>query len=83
MQTEVIRQRIQSNLYRIQKGQKIAVYPYGETGRDTRAVLEEYGVQPTYIVDNYSKELGIIYSSHYFSNYNWKKVVKLPVNTIL
>lgn len=25
----------------------------------------------------------IIYSSHYFSNYNWKKVVKLPVNTIL
>ena len=23
------------------------------------------------------------YSSHYFSNYNWKKVVKLPVNTIL
>ena len=24
-----------------------------------------------------------IYSSHYFSNYNWKKVVKLPVNTIL
>lgn len=25
----------------------------------------------------------INYSSHYFSNYNWKKVVKLPVNTIL
>lgn len=25
----------------------------------------------------------ITYSSHYFSNYNWKKVVKLPVNTIL
>lgn len=25
----------------------------------------------------------VIYSSHYFSNYNWKKVVKLPVNTIL
>lgn len=25
----------------------------------------------------------IIYSSHYFSNYNWKKVVKLPVNTML
>ena len=25
----------------------------------------------------------ISYSSHYFSNYNWKKVVKLPVNTIL
>ena len=25
----------------------------------------------------------VTYSSHYFSNYNWKKVVKLPVNTIL
>lgn len=25
----------------------------------------------------------ISYSSHYFSNYNWKKVVKLPVNTML
>lgn len=25
----------------------------------------------------------VIYSSHYFSNYNWKKVVKLPVNTML
>ena len=25
----------------------------------------------------------LIYSSHYFSNYNWKKVVKLPVNTML
>ena len=23
------------------------------------------------------------YSSHYFSNYNWKKVIKLPVNTML
>lgn len=35
--------------------------------------------------DVLSKAIGkkITYSSHYFSNYNWKRVVKLPVNTIL
>lgn len=35
------------------------------------------------LYDDLEQELRIIYSSHYFSNYNWKKVVKLPVNTIL
>ena len=39
------------------------------------------------IIFCYGPMYGIIiafnYSSHYFSNYNWKKVVKLPVNTIL
>lgn len=81
MQTEVIRQRIQSNLYRIQKGQKIAVYPYGETGRDTRAVLEEYGVQPTYIVDNYSKELGIMNFDTFMKYYDENTVILFTIES--
>lgn len=60
MQTELIRQRIEKNLYRIQKGTKVALYPYGETGRKTGGVLKEYGIYPTYIVDNHSKMFGII-----------------------
>ena len=45
MQIEVIRQRVQRNLYRLLGGAKAAIYPYGEVGRDTRNVLEEYGGQ--------------------------------------
>lgn len=37
----------------------------------------------TYNLLNLAVKKKINYSSHYFSNYNWKKVVKLPVNTIL
>ena len=37
----------------------------------------------SFLVTICESEKEINYSSHYFSNYNWKKVVKLPVNTIL
>lgn len=75
MQIEVIRQRVQRNLYRLLGGAKAAIYPYGEVGRDTRNVLEEYGVRPTYIVDNYVKELGVIDFETFMKYYDENTIV--------
>lgn len=53
MLTDEIRKRIERNSYRIlNKNVKIAIYPYGEVGRITKKVLEEFGVHPQYIIDN-------------------------------
>ena len=60
----------------------------GVEGLD-RIFMEEYLMQAGQLTDSRQQVKvrhslkDISYSSHYFSNYNWKKVVKLPVNTIL
>ncbi len=64
-----------------------------ETDKEICKFQEEMNVHPSFDEiqerhwcfnqPKHSYENLVIYSSHYFSNYNWKKVVKLPVNTIL
>ena len=49
--------------------------------KDFNAMLNDSKDMPKFQI--ITDEKSINYSSHYFSNYNWKKVVKLPVNTIL
>ena len=60
MQEALIKHRIEVNLERILGVKKIAIFPYGELGRSTMAVLEEYGIKPAYVVDNKVKMPGII-----------------------
>lgn len=81
MQTELIRKRIEKNLYRITGNTKVALYPYGESGRNTKDILEEYGIYPTYIVDNYSEIFGIMNFDTFMRHYDENTVIFFTIET--
>lgn len=80
MQTELIRQRIEKNLYRIQDAD-VVVYPYGETGRNTEIVLREYGISPKFIVDNHASRFGIINFDTFKNCYNENTMILFSIES--
>ncbi len=80
MRANEIRERIEKNSYRIlNKNSGIVIYPYGELGKLTKSVLEEFGVQPRYIVDEKADEPGIINFSTFRNIYNENMIILLAV----
>lgn len=80
MTASEIRNRIEKNRYRIfNKNSKIALYPYGEVGKLTKKVLEEFGIQPCYIVDNRSNKSEVIKFDTFKRLYDKNTIILLTV----
>lgn len=76
MRVDEIRKRIEKNRYRIlNKNSKIAIYPYGEVGKLTKKVLEEFGVRPDYIIDKKIDEPDVISFSRFKKLYTENTII--------
>lgn len=80
MEINEIRERIKKNSYRIlNKNAEIVIYPYGKVGKLTNKVLKEYGIQPSYIVDERFNEPGVINFNTFKNLYTENMIILLAV----